>query len=64
VNGDLGAAAPWSGVPLSLLMGETRILIRLLWMYFLRTWEFGSALSKVQNFGGIEPPTPPPSVRH
>jgi hypothetical protein len=29
-------------------MSETRILIRLLRMYFLRNWEFGSAC---QNFG-------------
>jgi hypothetical protein len=31
-------------------------------MYFPRNWEFGSALSKLQNFGegGFEPPTPPP----
>jgi hypothetical protein len=28
-------------------MNETRILIRLLWMYIPRTWEFGSALSKL-----------------
>jgi hypothetical protein len=30
-------------------------------MYFPRNWEFGSALSKLQNFGGwggVEPPTP------
>jgi hypothetical protein len=26
-------------------------------MYFTRNWEFGSALSKLQNFGvGVEPP--------
>jgi hypothetical protein len=40
-------------------MSETRIRIRLLWMYFPRNWEFGSALSKLQNFGGgFEPPPP------
>jgi hypothetical protein len=32
-NGDLGAVAPWSGVPLKLQMNETHILIRLLRMY-------------------------------
>jgi hypothetical protein len=26
--GDLGAVAPWSGVPLNLQMSETRIIIR------------------------------------
>jgi hypothetical protein len=33
----------------------------LLRMYFPRNWEFGSALSKLQNFGGggVEPPKPP-----
>jgi hypothetical protein len=41
-------------------MGETRILIRLLWMYFPRCWEFGLALSKLRNFGrgGLTPKTP------
>jgi hypothetical protein len=29
-NGDLGAVAPYSGVPLNLQMNETHILIRLL----------------------------------
>jgi hypothetical protein len=41
-------------------MSETRILIRLLWLYFARNWEFGSALSKLRNSGGGgdgEPPT-------
>jgi hypothetical protein len=33
-NGDLGAVAPYSGVPLSLQMSDTCILIALLWMYF------------------------------
>jgi hypothetical protein len=46
-------------------MSETRILISLLWMYFTRNWEFGSALSKLRNFGGggeVEIPKtlPPP----
>jgi hypothetical protein len=40
-NGDLGAVVPWSGFPLNLQMSETRILIRLLRMYFPRNWEFG-----------------------
>jgi hypothetical protein len=31
---------------IKLQMSETRILIRLLRMYFPRYWEFGSALSK------------------
>jgi hypothetical protein len=59
-NGDLGAVAPESGVPLNLKMSEPRILIRLLRMYFPRNWEFGSALSKLQDFGrGLSTPTPP-----
>jgi hypothetical protein len=33
-------------------MNETHILIRLLWMYIPRNWEFGSALAKLRNFGG------------
>jgi hypothetical protein len=37
---------------LNLQMSETRILIRLLRMNFPRNWEFGSALSKLRNFGG------------
>jgi hypothetical protein len=51
-NGDLGAVAPHSGVLLNLQMSETRILIRLLWMYFPQNWEFGAALSELQNFRG------------
>jgi hypothetical protein len=65
-NGDLGAVAPYSGVPLNLQMSEPRILIRLLRMYIPRNWEFGSALEKLRNFGGgegVEPQTSPPSVR-
>jgi hypothetical protein len=48
-----GGGSPYSGVPLNLQMSETRILVRLLRMYFPRNWEFGSSLSKVQNFGGV-----------
>jgi hypothetical protein len=33
-------------------MSETHIFIRLLSMHFPRNWEFGSALSKLRNFGG------------
>ena len=43
-------------------MSESRILVRLLRMYFTRNWEFGSALSKHRNFGGrgvFEHPKPP-----
>jgi hypothetical protein len=40
-------------------MIETRILIWLLWMYFPRNWEFGSALSKLLNFFGGEGGSPP-----
>jgi hypothetical protein len=36
-------------------MNETHILIRLLWMYIPRNWEFGSALAKLRNFEGFEP---------
>jgi hypothetical protein len=38
-----GGGSPQSGVPLNLQMSETRILIRLLRMYFLRNREFGLA---------------------
>jgi hypothetical protein len=61
-NGNLGAVASLSGVPLDLQMNETRILISLLWMYIPRNWEFGLALSKVRNFGeggGALNPQPP-----
>jgi hypothetical protein len=64
-NGDQGAVIPKSGVPLTLQMSETHILIRMLWMYFPRNWEFGPALSKLRNFGagkGFNPQSP--SVRH
>jgi hypothetical protein len=50
-KGDLGALAPLSGVPLNLQISKTRILIRLLRMYFPENWEFGLALSKLWNFG-------------
>ena len=42
-------------------MSESRILVRLLQMYFPRNWEFGSALSKLRNFGrgGLNTPNPP-----
>jgi hypothetical protein len=67
-NGDLGAVAPYSGVPLSLQMNETHIPIRLLRMYIPRNWEFGLALAKHLNFGGaggvLTLLNLPPSVRH
>jgi hypothetical protein len=56
---DRGQRERGSGVPLNLKMNETRILIRLLWMYIPRNWEFCSALSKRRNFGGFETPPPP-----
>jgi hypothetical protein len=46
-----GGGSPYSGVPLNLQINETRILIRLLQMYIPRSWEFGSALAKLRNFG-------------
>jgi hypothetical protein len=57
-----GGGSPLVGVTLNLQMSETRILIRLLRMYFPRNWEFGSALSKLWNFGGwgFEPPQTTP----
>jgi hypothetical protein len=48
-NEDLGL----SRVPLNLQMNETHILIRLLRIYIPRNWEFGSALAKLRNFGGV-----------
>jgi hypothetical protein len=65
-NGDLGAVAPYSGVPLDLQMSENCILIRLLRMYFPQNWEFVSAF---QNFGILEggsgwTPQNPPLVSH
>jgi hypothetical protein len=50
-NGDLGAVAPYSEVPLNLQMSETRILIRLLQTYFPRFSEFGPA-SEFRGGGG------------
>jgi hypothetical protein len=45
-------------------MNETRILIRLLWMYIPRNWEFGSALSNVgiSGGGGVETPFGTPLI--
>jgi hypothetical protein len=48
-------------------ISETRILIRLLRLYFPRNWKFDSALSKFRNFEGgrfDQPKTPLPPVRH
>jgi len=46
-------------------MSETHNLLRVLLMYFPRNWEFGSALSKLPNFGGdFEPPSLAKSVLH
>jgi hypothetical protein len=60
-SGDLGAVAPLSRVSFNLQMSGTRILIRVLRMYIPRNWEFGSAFSKLRNFGGggVNSPTPP-----
>jgi hypothetical protein len=64
-NGDLGGGSP-------LVRGTAQFAIRfdfvklseclgLLRMYSPRKWEFGSALSKLRNFGtgGLNTPTPP-----
>jgi hypothetical protein len=60
-NGDLGAVVPLSGVPLNLQSGWTSPNFRDVWMYFPRNWQFGSALSKLRNFGwGVQPPNSPP----
>jgi hypothetical protein len=40
-------------------MNKTHILIRLLWMYIPRNWEFRSALAKLRNLGGGGGVTPP-----
>jgi len=45
-------------------MSESRILVRLLRMYFPRNWELDSALSKLRNFRGGSWTKLPPSVRH
>jgi hypothetical protein len=57
-NGDLGAVAHYSGVPLNLQMSETRILIRLLRirLSFVKTSEFWGV--------GVGLNPPPPSVCH
>jgi hypothetical protein len=57
-DGDRGELARWSGVPLNLQMNETCVVIMLLWMCIPWNREFGTALSKRQDFkggGGIEP---------
>jgi hypothetical protein len=59
-NGVLDEVAPYSGVPLNLQMTKTRILIRLLRIYFPRNWEFGAALPKLRNFGGLLNTSKPP----
>jgi hypothetical protein len=60
-----GAVAPQSGVPLNLQSGSN---LSNLWdVEGCYGCEFGSALSKLRNFGegGVEHPfPPPPSVRH
>ena len=50
----------WRGGLFTQQLSESRILARFLRMYFPRNWEFGYALSKLRNFGGVEPPKPPP----
>jgi hypothetical protein len=60
VNGDLGAVAPQSGVPINLQMSETGIIIRLLRIYFPQISEFGPA-SEFRG-GGVQPPKPPLST--
>jgi hypothetical protein len=59
-----GAVTPLSGVPPSLQMGETHILIRFLRSIFHRT---GNSARLCQNIGiisgGFEPPKPPLWVR-
>jgi hypothetical protein len=47
-----GGCSPLSVFPLNLQIRETHVLVRLLWMCYPRNWEFGSALSKLWNFGG------------
>jgi hypothetical protein len=48
-NGDLGAVAPKSGVPLNLQMSETRILLGC----------YGFIFHGSRNLVQLEPPTPP-----
>jgi hypothetical protein len=52
-----GSGRPESGVPLDLQMSETRILIRLLRIYFPQISEFGSASEF--RWGGLNPQTAP-----
>jgi hypothetical protein len=47
----LGAGVPNSAIQQK--MSLTCTLVRLLQMYFPQNWEFGSALSKLQNFRGF-----------
>jgi hypothetical protein len=51
-NGDLGAVAPYSGVPLNLQMSETGILIMLLRMYFPRKLGIRLRFVKTLEFRG------------
>jgi hypothetical protein len=60
-NRDLGAVALWLRVPINLQMSKTRILIRLLRIYFPRISEFGSA-SEFRGGGDWTPPNPPRSA--
>jgi hypothetical protein len=53
----MGAVAPKSAVPHNLQISETRILIRLLRIYFPRISELGPA-AEVRG-GGVEPSKPP-----
>jgi hypothetical protein len=55
-----GGISPLVRDSTQLQMSETCILIRLFQMYFPQNWEFGSALSKLRNFGGRGFATPPP----
>jgi hypothetical protein len=66
-TGIWGQEPPSLGFALNLQISETRILIRLLRMYFQLNWEFGSALSKFWNFdvwGVFETTKPPSLIRH
>jgi hypothetical protein len=49
--GDLGAVAPTVRGSTQFANEWHRIVMRLLWMYIPRNWEFGSALAKLRNFG-------------
>jgi hypothetical protein len=68
-NGDLGAVAPsqvFRSICNPVRLCQTFGMSGLLRMYFPRNWEFGSALSKLWNFGVVWTPQTPaaPSVRH